>query len=316
MFKIMKYDKSFNNTRLYPKAKYILNNIPDTYYFGNKHPHPCRPAAAIYNISSYEVLLSLETAIEKYENYNADVNIEIFFNELIEKCEKTIANICSFYDECFLIFISMSEPTNNNPIVAFEWLKNNEYETGSNFKNFSFEAIKIWQEINNRLKHNNQKLSYILATEGTNHVEGFYIEGYTSDNSIGFDPTFHGENNNMSQGISFKKFFKEIFLTYFYISDILLKVVEQHLIKYYNYKLNYKITVNENDEIIKTLWNKLSDMDYIYFPDEYKIKYSKIERYKISYPHKTVLFNPKTMELKVKYSADGVTTKYQFPSYE
>jgi hypothetical protein len=83
--------------------------------------------------------------------------------------------------------------------------------------------------------------------------------------------------------------------------------------KYHNYKLNYKISVNENDDLIKNIWNKLSKMDYIYFPDEYKIKYSKIEKYKISYPHKTVLFNPRTMEIKVKFSADGVTSKYQLP---
>lgn len=309
----MKYDKIFNNTRLYPKAKYILNNIPNIYYFGDKHPHPCRPAAAIYNIASYEILSSLETAIGKYENYNTDVNIEIFFSELIEKCEKIIANICSFYDECYLILISMSEPSANNPIIAFDWLKTNGYDSGGIFKNYSFEAIKIWQEINNRLKHNNQKLSYFLATEDTNHVEGFYVEGYTSENSIGPDPTFHSIKNNMSQGISFKKAFKEIFLSYFYISDMLLKSVEHHLKKYHNYKLNYKISVNENDDLIKNLWNKLSKMNYIYFPDEYKIKYSKIEKYKISYPHKTVLFNPRTMKIKVKFSADGVTSKYQLP---
>jgi hypothetical protein len=322
----MKYDKIFFNTsRLWPKAMYVLNNIPDTYYFGGKHPHPCRPATGIYNIAAYEFLSSLETAIEKYENYipvddivilNADN--ENFFRELVEKCEKIIANICSFYDECFLIFISMSEPSMNNPIVAFDWLKSNGYDTGSIFKNYSFEAIKFWQEINNRLKHNNQKLSFILASEGVNHVEGFFIEGYTSVNSIGFDPTFHGKKNNMSDGISFKKFFKEVFLSFFYISDMLLKAVEQHLKKYHNYKLNYRISSNGDEDRIKNIWNKLSDMDYIYFPDEYKIKYTKIGRYKISYLHKTVFFSPIPGKLKLKmaFSGDGVTNKISCPMYQ
>lgn len=309
----VKYDKTFNSDKLLPKASYILKNIPNTYYFGDKHPHPCRPPSAIYNIATHEVLNSLNIAIKKFEDYNTDVNIEVFFTDLIEKCEKVIANICSLYDECYLILISISKPTTNNPTKAVEWLKTNGYDTGGIFTSYSFEAIKIWQEIYNRLKHNNQKLSYFLATENENHVEGFYIEGYTSENSIGPDPTFHGKKNNMSEGISFKKFFKEIFLSFFYISDKLLKVVEQHLQKYHNHKLNYKIAMNENIELITEIWNKLTDMDYIYFPDEYKIKYAKIEKYKISYPHKSILYNPKTMDIKVKFSSDGVTTKYQLP---
>jgi len=309
----MKYNKMFVANRLYPKAKYVLKNIPKTYFFGDKHPHPCRPAVAIYNVSSHELLKSLEIAIEKYESYNPSVNIEMFFSDLIEKTQNVIANICSFYDECFLIFVSISRDSINNPIVASDWLKINGYDSGSLFKSYSYEAIKFWQDINNRLKHNNQKLSYFLASENINHVEGFYIEGYTSENSIGPDPTLHGKKNNMSEGISFNKFYKEIFMTFYYISDNLLKTVEHHLKKYYNHKLDYKILNNENEKFIQNLWDKLSNMNYIYFPDEYRIKYSRIEKFKISYPHKNIMYNPKTMEIKVKFSSDGVTTKYQLP---
>ena len=311
----MKYDKMFKNSRLFPKVKYILYNIPTIYYFGDKHPQPCRQPAAIYNIASQEILESLNNAIEIFETYNINnnINIELFFNNLIEKCEKVIGNICSFYDECFLIFISISKPSTDNPIIASDWLKINGYDSGSLFKNYSYEAIEIWQKINNRLKHNNQKISYFLATENINHVEGFYIEGYTKDNSIAPDPTFHNKENKMSQGISFKKFFKEVFLSYFYISDNLLKVLEHHLKKNYSYKLDFKIDVKDNDDLIKKVWDKLSDIDYIYFPDEYKIKYSRIVKYRISYPHKSVIFNPRSMEIKVKFSGDGVTKNFQLP---
>jgi len=309
----MKYDKTFSKSRLYPKVKYLLSNIPDIYYFGNKHPHPCRPPLAIYNIAEHEVLKSLEETTEIFEQYNEDVNIELYFNGLIDKCEKLIANICSFYDESFLILVSLSNPSSKNPTTAYDWLKENGYDSGSLLRSYCYEAIKTWQEIYNRLKHNNQKLSYLIASKNDNHVEGFYMEGYTKDNSIGPDPTFHSKSNNMSQGISFKKFFREIFLTYNYISDNLLKIVEHHLLKYHNHKLNYKITATFDESIIKTLWDKLSSMDYVYFPDEYKIKYTIVTRYKIIYPNTKLLFNPKTMDLKVKFSSDGVTKNFQLP---
>jgi len=309
----MKYDKTFSKNRLYPKTKYILGNISDIYYFGNKHPHPCRPPLAIYNIAEHEVLDSLVDAIEMFEQYNVNVNIELYFNGLIDKCEKIIANICSFYDECFLILVSLSNQSSKNPITAFDWLKENGYDSGILLRSYCYESIRTWQEIYNRLKHNNQKLSYFLASENLNHVEGFYVEGYSNDDSIGPDPTFHGKKNNMSQGISFKKLFREIFLTYNYISANLLKVVEYHLKKYHNHQLDYKTNAIFDESIIKKLWDKLSDMDYIYFPDEYNIKYTIVTKYKINYPNTKILFNPKTMEIKVKFSGDGVTSKYQLP---
>jgi hypothetical protein len=309
----MKYEKTFSKNKLYPKAKYILSNIPDIYYFGNKHPYPCRPPLAIYNIAEYELLKSLEDAIVMFEQYNKDVNVELYFNGLLDKCEKIIANICSLYDECFLILISLSDQSNKNPKIAYDWLKENGYDSGSLLKSYCYESIKTWQEIYNRLKHNNQRLSYLFATENENHVEGFFIEGYTKDGSIGLDPTFHSKENNMSQGISFKKFFKEIFFSYYYISDNILKVVEHHLKKYHNHKLDYKITTIVDDSVIRNLWDKISAMNYVYFYDEYEIKYTIVTKYKISYPNTKILFNFKATELKVKFSADGVTKNYQFP---
>lgn len=309
----MKYEKTFSKTKLYPKAKYILGNIPDTYYFGKKHLYPCRPPLAIYNIAEYEVLKSLEDAIEMFEQYNEDVNIELYFNGLLDKCEKIIANICSFYDECFLILVSLSNQSNKNPMAAYDWLKENGYDSGSLLRSYYYESIKTWQEIYNRLKHNNQRLSYLLAAENENHVEGFFVEGYSKDGSIGLDPTFHSKDNNMSQGISFKKLFREIFFSYYYISDNILKVVEHHLKKYHNHKLDCKITTFFDDSLIKNLWDKLSVMSYVYFPDEYKIKYTIVTRYKIIYPNTKILFNPRTMEVKIKFSADGVTKNFLFP---
>lgn len=314
----MKYNKTFTEKRgFYPKIKYILKNIPDEFYFGNLHNQPCRRPSAIFNISSAYFLDSLEHAIQKYSEYSFYTESKKeYFNDLLEKTYKCISTICSFYDECLLILISLSKPSKNNPKFASDWLKQNMYKSGEEYINYCYEAIKVWQNINNRIKHNNQKLTYVLCTGDDKSVQGFFVEGCNSDKTIGPDETFHKISDGIPRSFSFNRTYILLFLSFYYISDKLIPVVRHHLKSTYNYELYEKVKLMDKDEIkIKNLWEKLFLLNNVYFPDEYKLKYGLITKiqdgYTLKYPINKILFSPYEVTMEVGFVYDGCSTSFK-----
>ncbi len=187
----MKYSQTFNSDKtLLPKVSYSLALVPEILVFGSKHPRPMRAPGAIFNIAFGEVVLAIEKLYDTWVE-NADKHSER--EKLLEsQTERLFYHMCSFYDEMFLVLIAMSPPSKENPNFAYDWLKQNGYNSGNVMKSSCSDLIKPWQEVNNRLKHNNQKLSRFTLKDREVTVEGTFVEGVTDDGAIAPDPTIHG----------------------------------------------------------------------------------------------------------------------------
>jgi len=302
----MTINKSYSiNKGLYPRIYYLLEDIPDDYYFGKMHLNRCRPPNIIFSIASHEFLESMFDIIESINTLNIysrsdHRSPQTVLNILNKQLPSSIAHLCSFYDELFLILKSITYEKNHEKKEAASWLRDNKIYSGNQIKGSCYSAIAFWYDINNRIKHNNQRFNSveIIGEEYISH--GFYLEGVKEDGKPYIDTDVHNKIRN-SFGVTFQRAICHLFTIYFFIAHKFEKTIINHLKKEYNFKLglNY-IAPKKSEDRIQKIWESITNWEMRFFPSEYGYSYSKISfngnSYMIRYP---ITINQYTIPFKM-----------------
>jgi hypothetical protein len=206
--------------------------------------------------------------------------------------------------------------SNINPSFAEDWLDKNGYTVGKDFKSSVKELINPYKSINNRLKHNNQRLQQVTAKFKQGTLYGFYVEGVINNKLIGPDPIIHEKFLGDPTAFSFNYIIKQAFLITYIISDKLLDVISKFLKEKYHFKFQNKIYIPSN-ELIENVWERLINLDNLFFPQEYLNKYPKIRKnnnlYSLTYPHSEKLYNSWDFRITSTVTIDGYSDSYTIP---
>lgn len=315
----MKFILQLNEAKsLNPPIVDYLKNIPEDRVFGHLHPNKIRHPGALFNHSQDKIIGVLKEYIQIKNEMNNRIMNNNDKERLITNVTKMISHICSFEDEAYLMLVSLSPPATDNPKFAYEWLKENKYEFGANlFRSSSVSAMELWNQINNRIKHNGQRLSGISSSDGKIIINGFFVEGIDENSAVGPDKQIHDTMLNGTFGLSFDRVALMILFLFYFLSDKLCKSIRKHMKEYYNF------TLEKSDELTKTstnlsqIWNAFNKIEYMFFPQEYKLKFPKIKKeksiYKLTYPHGDILYKPENVNITASLNADGYSRKYKLP---
>ena len=307
--------KFTKNSGLYPHLKYILKNIPEELYYGKSHVNRVRPPSTIYAISTNEfidalILLTESTLKIREKKANKD-NTMLIKDMLQVQLLNCIYHLCSYYDECFLILKSITPEIDSSNREGSKWLSLNNSILGKVFKGNCGKAISQWQDLNNRLKHNNQKFNYIGLVGNRGLSNGFYIENVKEDGKPYIDTDFHDRKRN-SFCITFERAIGNMFSTYLFLSDRLESIIKTHLATcgiIIPSILNSDFEIKE-EKTMHELWKLLNNFEYSFFPTEEGFKYTHVKEiengYLIEYPKRVKHTNQGSLVTSVARYADGI----------
>lgn len=312
----MKYRKEFNeNKTLNPEIIDRFSQIPEGLIFSQLHTPPLRHPGAIFNIAFSEVINSIQNTMDLSSALLNDFDDKKKRDDLEAQTELLIKNVCSIYDESYLILIALSKPVQSKRKFAYEWLLENGITAGSRFRGSVATDIQIFMDINNRLKHNNQKISLLRfePKDNTDSILGFFVEGISEGNAISPDQSFHGQGK-IPNYFSFNWLFSFTFAFIYFLADKLLIEIKKHL------KSNHSFEFSKRDILTKgdpEIWNKLLKINKRFFPEERKLGFAKISRssniWKISFPHGDNELMDVHGNFKVIYHGDGYSKKFHLP---
>lgn len=314
----MNISLSFNSEKsLNPSIVDLLKNVPEQYVFGHLHPNKIRHPGAIYNFSLEKFLNDFVDFFRLRDLY-LQTRKDKEKNELLVVMQSMIAHLSSFEDEAYLILVALCPPSSNNPKFAYEWLNKNNFKIGADFfRSSSSGAMQIWNEINNRIKHNGQRLSSIEISDEKISVEGFYVEGTASDGAVAPDPEIHEKLLNGNVGLSYNRTVLVIFSLFYHLSDKLGKSIQRHLKQYHNFNLVKSKELQQNNRKIKEIWDNIIKLECFFFPKEYNLKFPKINKsnsiYSISFPHGDITHIWRQYQVKAAFHADGYSSTYKIP---
>jgi hypothetical protein len=102
----MKYSKTFNkNNSLFPDVYHRLKQIPNEYLLHNIHNPPLRHPGAILSISFEDIIATIQQILNLLDSINCDSSK---WPTLLSTQKVLYNDICSFYDECYMLLIPSS----------------------------------------------------------------------------------------------------------------------------------------------------------------------------------------------------------------
>ena len=281
-----------------------------------------REPLGIYNVASSEFLTSyLKLCNYIYENKEHRYQkIDWMYYSLLKEL---IGNFASLLDEIYFIFLSfypISECKNKSRTASkkFESLEPifaNQYRE-------SIKKAKTITEINNKIKHNNQRFaSIIVKTQFKGDALGFFLESVSEDGELIPDKEIHKPFGGMYTAFSNTWFLYYILSLYYIICEdagkILLEIINKKGIK-----LSLKVDQEINDRI-RIIFNTLEKAKTnIVFENEYDLEIwseifmdneSIIVRNPASRTFVKRFQRYSSIKIEMKTSGDGVSKTYAIP---
>ncbi len=148
-----------------------------------------------------------------------------------------------------------------------KWLKKYNSEHYTQFKDATFSDNEFIRLSSNNIKHDDVRITFMSLNNFNNKkVYGFYICDIIDENELsGPKPEIHKPYKNATTAYSFNHFLLRsagiVFLNFYWLNKIIFQKTKN---KPYR------------DNTIYYFFNKLSEIEHEFFPDEYKIKYAKI----------------------------------------
>jgi len=316
----MGYAKTFNSDKsLLPDIVHHFKQIPEAYIHGQNHDQPMRHPGAIFNISFREVNIAIASTLDALDEYIKDIKNEEKRDRLLLFKKILYNEICSFYDECYMILIALCPPAPIKGGFAYEWLQQNGYKSGDTFKSSSADLVKRYQMINNRLKHNNQRLSALSVTIRDLNIviPSFYVEGVERGGTICPDVTIHQPFNGVSSAISFNYSIRMIFYLVYILSDKLLDTIKKDLKNRHAFKFPAKAYV-KHDALTESNWIRICNLPSYFLPNEYGMDLPLAERqnnlFKLIYPRTlSAPLGSGMLSLSGYTTGDGYSKSFGFP---
>ncbi|ELU2537229.1 hypothetical protein QPI26_004228 [Vibrio vulnificus] len=179
----------------------------------------------------YSNLISIDTVYheELRIKHPADIlknsieKLEFALNEFIdgrsrhvldESKERSIRNyICeldSFYDRLLLVMKALTKPSHEDNKNADIWLKENNSEKYTLFKDSVSQTHKMIRDISNVIKHDAHSVGYLTVTDHEGKlVDGFYFSNVVGEKELlGPCPRIHEEYRGASTAISYDFFLR------------------------------------------------------------------------------------------------------------
>ena len=310
---LMKYSKDFNlNKTLDPEIVDRLKQIPDELVFASDHSPPLRHPGAVFNIAYSEISDSIIETATLANRLNAKYEDSEIQKRLNTETEKLYKNVCSLVDESYLVLIGITEAKTSNRKFAYEWLQENNVQAAQRFHGSIKSDAEFFQNVNNRLKHNNQRLSFCQMDSSVGSVLGHFIEGTDPNGSVCPDTTFHNVGK-IGQYISFNWLLLYSMVFTQVLADYLLKAVRSHLsLKGFKFPRREIVGPGEQE-----LWSTLSRIDNLFFPFEKKMGFPKVRKegsiYRLTFPHGDTPTQGIPISYKVTYHADGYARQFHIP---
>lgn len=310
----MGFSKIYNcDKSLLPNIVHYFSQIPDELLNGKLHHPPMRHPGGIYNIAYHELNVCLSVALDNLEKMLS--GDEKGWDTLLVSQKHLYHEICSFYDECYMTLKTLCAPSTENPPFAYDWLNQNGFSSGSNFKSSASHIIDPYQKINNKLKHNNQRLTGLSIKGETTKifVPGYIVEGVDAGGAIGPDLDVHATKNGV--GCSFALTLKNLFFTGHLLSDKLLDAMKKDLYERFSFSFTSPPEYKKHDDITESNFNRICGLTNIYFPHEYSSHMPVFERdnnlYKILYPKRLKHNFNDRLNFMVQYAGDGYSRNYK-----
>jgi hypothetical protein len=310
----MGYSKIFNcDKSLLPSIAHYFIQIPDEILSGKLHCWPMRHPGGIYNIAYHELSVCLSDALGKLEQLLC--GDEDKWDALLLSQKYVYHEICSFYDECYMILKTFCPPSTVNPLFAYDWLNQNGYSSGGDFKSSTNHIIEPYQKINNKLKHNNQRLTG-LSIKGKStkvFIPGYIVEGVDAAGAIGPDLEVHTSKNGI--GYSFALALQNVYFTVNLLSDKLLDVIKKDLETRFSFTFTSPPEYQKHNHITEDIFTRLCTLQSTYFPHEYSGQMPVFERdnnlFKILYPKRLKCKLHEDLSFGVQYTGDGYSRSFR-----
>lgn len=162
---------SKNGVKLYSN---LININCCNYSSQHRIKHP----ADIFRVSIEKLDSALDDLILMRGSHNFD-----------EYKEKSICNyileLDAFYDRILLIMKGLSPPAKEDNKDAAKWLKINNPEKYTQFKDSTSKSHNLIRRVANGIKHDTLAVEYLTLTNHKNHkVEGFYFSNIVGDDGL------------------------------------------------------------------------------------------------------------------------------------
>lgn len=166
----------------------------------------------------------------------------------------------SFYDRLFLIMKALSPVSGTDNKDAILWLKENNHDAYSRFKDSTAKAHKLIRKVSNGIKHDSLSVEYLILTDHRNReVDGFYFAKTVGEKELqGPCKDIHDDYKGSSTAISYDYFIRYtagfVALCLFHLDKIFFKKVKNSKVKFLR---------------LYQFFEKQKDVGDLVFPNEY-----------------------------------------------
>lgn len=166
----------------------------------------------------------------------------------------------SFYDRLFLIMKGLSPVSANDNDDAIIWLKNNNHDVYSQFKDSTAKAHRIIRKISNGIKHDSLSVEYLTLTDHKNRkIDGFYFAKTVGENELqGPCKEIHEDYKGSSSAISYDYFIRYtagfVALCLFHLDKLFFNKTKNSKVKFLS---------------LYHFFEKQKDVGDLIFPNEY-----------------------------------------------
>lgn len=314
----MKFNlEKIGNNHLYPEILSYLDKIPDNFLFHNnyslRHPY------SNLQFSLTKIFDNLEILLRELKEFNinaASLGHKIP-DSIIFTTKDLLIDLNSFSDDCFLIIMTLTPPTNEKFRTITEWISKTKTRSALEFRSETTVQADYWKEQINALKHSNTKLKYITGYIGEIVIPGYYIEGADKIGAIGPIEKIHPKFRGKTTAYSYNFHIKKNILYIYYIMNKLQKHLLRHFKEIYKHKLTKSKEYNMKTDKIKTVISQASNLPNIFFPDESAKKTTDIyiddSKFTLNYPGTSKYFGYKSMQFSMLLLVEKYNNGFYLP---
>jgi len=248
----------------------ILNSIGDAEcnhnHYALRHPMDIFHAVISEVGDHFQRLLDVILPFEQTPTNGSDLN-----EESLRIYRDLIASLARYVDCGYEVILALCD---KRPIAAgdrkflYKWLKKQRFNSGAMYYNIIKAEIALFREENNSLKHSSDALRPVTVLISSRPHLGYFVEGASSDGTVGPSRVFHDSANGQVAANSFNRDLRLLYHCIYLVADALRRAVLVHYKSLHNQDPPDNPNGRYDDAYLRALFNKVALLPSVFYPKE------------------------------------------------
>jgi hypothetical protein len=253
-----------------PRLTRILNSISDADCSHNHYSlrHPADIFASVLSdvVQNFLGLLKTVLPLEQPTQSSPEPN-----KESIRLYKDLLASFARYIDCSYEVILALCD---KRPIAdgerkdLYKWLKKERFQAAVVYYGIIKPDTAYFRDVNNTLKHSSNTLRSVTVLINSRPCLGYFIEGASTDGTVGPSEIFHKGVNGQVTANSFNRDLRRLYYCTYLVSDALRRAVAVHYKALHNRDPLDDLNTRYDDTQFKELFDKVSSLPLVYYSKE------------------------------------------------